>query len=139
MLVALPRWLPCPYMVKKTLKIFVPGISRLISTKLVMKHQRLKPNIFCSNDNPGFTFTYFTAQYQFAITLLYGKCNVTMMDSLEIIASCDLELGLYRRIMSYQDQCQGLLSHFNQVLYVSCLYQTQISGPLVLWFHFFAY
>ena len=37
------------------------------------------------------------------------------------------------------NQCPGLLSHFNQVLYVLCFYKAQISGerlptePLVLW------
>ena len=42
-----------------------------------------------------------------------------MMDSLEIMASCDLEFGLLCKL--------NFRSHFNQVLYDSCLYQTQIS------------
>ena len=31
------------------------------------------------------------------LRLLYGE-NMTMMDSLEIIASCDLEFGLYSNL-----------------------------------------
>ena len=59
-----------------------------------MKHWRLKPIIFCSNDNPGLTMTHFTARSNFATYALIWE-NVTMMDFLEMIGSCDLELGLY--------------------------------------------
>ena len=45
---------------KKTFKIFFPGTSGPISTKLGMKQQRLKLIIFCSPDNPGLILTYFT-------------------------------------------------------------------------------
>ena len=48
------------------LKIFFPGISRPILKKLGLKHQRLKLIIFCSNDNPGLTLTYFSAWSNFA-------------------------------------------------------------------------
>ena len=60
--------------------------------KLCMKHQRPKPFIFCSNYDPGLTLTYFTARSTFATSALMWE-NVTMMDSLEIIASCDLDFG----------------------------------------------
>ena len=50
-----------------------------------------------------------------------------MIDSLEIIAACGQEFSLYSKLTKgscNQGQCHGLLSHFNQVLYV--LYYTQI-------------
>ena len=50
---------------KSTLKIFSPGASGLISTKLGMKHWRLKSIIFCSNVNPVLTLTYFRARSNF--------------------------------------------------------------------------
>ena len=75
---------------KNTLKIFFPGTSGLISTKLGMKHRRLRPIIFCSNGKPGLTMTYFMARSDFA-TYAFTWENVTMMDSFEIIASCGLE------------------------------------------------
>ena len=61
--------------------------------KLGMKHQRFKLIIFCSNDNPVLTLTYFTAMSNFVTSAFIWE-NVTMMDTLEIIASCDLEFGL---------------------------------------------
>ena len=60
--------------------------------KLCMKHQRPKPYIIYANYDPGLTLTYFKARSNFA-TKAYIWENVTMMDSLEIIASCDLEFG----------------------------------------------
>ena len=61
--------------------------------KLGMKHQRFKLIIFCSNDNPVLILTYLTARSNFATSALIWE-NVTMMDTLEIIAYCDLEFGL---------------------------------------------
>ena len=61
--------------------------------QFVMKHNRFKLIIFCSNDNPVLILAYFTAMSNFA-TLAFIWENVTMMDTLEIIASCDLEFGL---------------------------------------------
>ena len=43
-------------------KIFSSRTGRPISTKLGMYHRRLQPIIFCSNDDPGVTLTYFTAR-----------------------------------------------------------------------------
>ena len=60
---------------------------------LSMKHQRLKLIIFCSYDYPVLILIYFTAKSNFA-TAAFILENVTMMDTLEIIASCDLEFGL---------------------------------------------
>ena len=42
-----------------------------------------------------------------------------MINSLEIMASCDLEFDLLCKL--------NFLSHFNQVLYDPCLYQAPIS------------
>ena len=71
------------------------GTSGSIPMKLGMKHQRFKLIIFCSKDNHVFTYvlTYFTARSNFATSAFIWE-NVTVMDTLEIIASCDLEFGL---------------------------------------------
>ena len=53
-------------------------------------------------------------------TLAFLWENVTIMVSLKVNSSCDLEFGLYSklmikfRIMSNQDQGQGLLSHLTR-------------------------
>ena len=73
-----------------TLKIFFPGTSGPISTKHGITHQRLKPIISCSNDNPGLILTYFTARSILQLRLLYWK----MMDSLETMVSGGREFGL---------------------------------------------
>ena len=82
---------------KNTLKIFFPGTTGLILMKLCMKQQRPKPLIFCSNYDPGLTLTYCTARSNF-VTKAFIWENVTMMDSLEIISSCDLEFGQYSKL-----------------------------------------
>ena len=76
-----------------TLKILYPGTSGPISIKLGMKHQRFKFIILCSNDNTVLILTCFTARSNFATSAFIWE-NVTMMDTLEIIASCCLEFGL---------------------------------------------
>ena len=68
-----------------------------ISTKLGMNYRRLKPIIICSIDKPGVTLTYFTASSKFATKAIIWK-SVTMMDPLEIIAFCDMDFGLYRKL-----------------------------------------
>ena len=63
--------------------------------KLGMKQQRFKLIIFCSNYNPVLTLTYFTARSNCATSaFIYGE-NETMVDTLEIIASCDLDSVYY--------------------------------------------
>ena len=78
------------------LKTF-PGTSGPVSTKLGMKHGRLKLIIFCLNDNLGLTLTYFTAWSKLATQAFIWE-NMTSMDSLKIVASCDLEFGLYSKL-----------------------------------------
>ena len=77
---------------KNPLKTIFPGTNWQILMKLCMKHQRFKPFIICANYELGLTLTYFMARSNFA-TKAFTWENVTMMDSLEIIASCDLEFG----------------------------------------------
>ena len=60
--------------------------------KLCMKHQRPKPFIVCPNYDPVLTLTYFMVRSNFAIWAFIWE-NVTMMDSLKIIASCAFEFG----------------------------------------------
>ena len=66
--------------------------------KLGMKHQSFKLIIFCSNDNPVLILTYFTARSNLVTSAFIWE-NVTMMDTLEIIASCDLEFGLLCKLI----------------------------------------
>ena len=47
-------------------KMFYPGSSGTISTKLGIKHQGLQPIIVCPNYYPGLTVTYFLARSNFA-------------------------------------------------------------------------
>ena len=60
--------------------------------KLCMKHKRHKPFIICANYDPGLTLTSFTTRSNFA-TWAFTWENMTLLDSLEFIASCDLEFG----------------------------------------------
>ena len=53
--------------------------------------------VFCSNDNTGLT-TYFTAWSNFATWAFIWENVAMMMDSLKIIASCDLEFDLYSKL-----------------------------------------
>ena len=77
---------------KNTLNIFFQRTIGLISMELCLKHQRPKPFIFCSNYDPGLTLTYFMARVNFATKAFIWE-SVTLLDSLEIIASCDLDFG----------------------------------------------
>ena len=63
-----------------------------------MWHRRPKPIIFCSNDNPGLNLTFLRQVKILEIRHLFIWENVTMMDSLEIIESCDLDFGLYGKL-----------------------------------------
>ena len=75
--------------------IFFPGTSGPISTKLGMKHQRLKLTLSCSNDNPWVELDIFYSKVKFCNLGFYmGKCD----NYLEIIASCDLEFGLCSKL-----------------------------------------
>ena len=75
-------------------KILFPGTSGLISMKVDMKHQRFNLIIFYSNDNPVLILTYVTARSNFATSTFIWE-NVRIMDTLEIIASGNLDFGLY--------------------------------------------
>ena len=48
--------------------------------------------LVCANYDPWLILTYFTARSNFATWAFTWK-NDTLMDSLEFIASCDLEFG----------------------------------------------
>ena len=77
---------------KNPLKTIFLGTTWQFLMKLCMKHQRPKPFIICANYDPGLTLTYFTARSIFA-TYAFTWENVTIVDSLESIASYDLEFG----------------------------------------------
>ena len=78
---------------KNTLKIFFPGTTRPIAiVKLCMKYQRPKPFIMCAVYDPGLALICFMARSNFA-TKAFTWENVTLIDSLEFITSCDQEFG----------------------------------------------
>ena len=81
-----------PIYCKNTLKSFFPGTTRQILVKLCIKHQEPKPFIICANYDPGLTLANFTTRTNFATWAFTWK-DVIMIDSLEIIAICDLEFG----------------------------------------------
>ena len=78
------------YSKKKPLKIFFPGTSGTISTKLGMYHQGIRPIIICLNYYPDLDL--FFGKVKFGILGFYME-NVTVIYSLEIIAAFDLEIG----------------------------------------------
>ena len=51
------------------------------------------PLVCCSNDKLALILKYFTARSYFTTSAFIWE-NVTMMDTLEIIASCDLKFAL---------------------------------------------
>ena len=55
-----------PIYCKNSLKIFFPGTTGQILTKLCIKYQRPKPFIICANYDTGLILTYFTARSNFA-------------------------------------------------------------------------
>ena len=57
-----------------------------------MEHRGHKLSIVCSNDDPRLTLSCLLTMSNFA-TLAFIWENVIMMDSLEIFAACDLEVG----------------------------------------------
>ena len=77
---------------KNKMKIFFPGTTGQILMKLCMKLQRPKSFIIFANYDPVLTLTYFTVRSNFA-TYAFTFENVTIINSLEIIASCDLVFG----------------------------------------------
>ena len=84
MVVTLPRWPPCPYIVKTLQKTFFSGTGGLISTKLGMSHRWLMPIIVCSNDDSRLTLTYFTARSNL-VTKAYQYENVKTVDFSELL------------------------------------------------------
>ena len=82
---------------KNTLKTYFAGTTEQILMKLCMKHQRPNRFIICAIYDTGLTSIYFTTRSNIA-TKAFTWENVTMMDSLESIASCDLEFGLYSKL-----------------------------------------
>ena len=80
-----------PIYSKNTLKILFPGTTGPILMKLCMKNQRPKPFIICANYDPGLILTFL--RHGQICKLCFTWENVTLMDSLEFIASCYLEFG----------------------------------------------
>ena len=92
-LVTLPRWPPCPYMVK-TLKIFFSGTKTPMTLKLGMQHRVLEYYQVCSNDDPGLTFIYFTARSNLvSYAFVWGKKKDKTIDFSESIVVYGLKLA----------------------------------------------
>ena len=89
--VTLPRWPPCPYMIKP-LKIFFSRTKRPMTLNLDMQHQVLEYYQVYSNDDSGLTLTYFTTRSKlvsYAFVWEKGK----IMDFSETIVIYDLKLA----------------------------------------------
>ena len=95
-----PRWPPCPYMLKKTLKIFFSGTERPMNLKLDMQHWVLEYYQVCFNDAPGLTLTYFTARSQFVPYSFVWEKGKTM-DVSEIIVVYDIKVGRCSQLNEY--------------------------------------
>ena len=101
-----PRWSPCPYMVKKTLKIFA-WTERPMTLKLGMQHRVLEYYQVCSSDAPGLTLTFFTQRQIWSPMFLYGE-KIKTMDFSATIVVYDIKvgrcskLGEYMKLYEYQ-------------------------------------
>ena len=97
--VTYPRWPPCPYMVK-ALKIFFSGTKKPMTLKLGMQHRVLKYYQFCSNDDPGLTWTYFTARSNL-VPYAFVWENGKTVDILEIMVVYDVRVGRCSQLNEY--------------------------------------
>ena len=70
-----------------------------------MKHPGLQPIIVCSNNDPGVTFTYFTARSNL-VTLAFLWEKVKTMDFSETIAASDLKVGRCRQLIEFMKVCE---------------------------------
>ena len=84
-------WPPCPYMVK-TLKIVFSATKRPMILKLSIQYQVLEFYQVCSNDNPGLTWTYFTARSNL-VSYPFVRENGITMDYSETIVGYDIKVG----------------------------------------------
>ena len=74
-----PSWLPCPYMVK-TWKILLLWNQRADDLECWMQHWVLEYYQVGSNDEPGLTFTYFTAMSNLVPYAFVWKKKVKTME-----------------------------------------------------------
>ena len=74
-LVTLPRWPPCPYMVKPSK---ISGNKTPMTLKLGKQHRVLKYYHICSNADPGLTLTYFTARSNLVFNAFVWEKGKTM-------------------------------------------------------------
>ena len=73
--------------------------------KLGMQHPELQPVIFCLNDDPGVTMTYFTAKSNF-VTHVFLWEKVKSKDFLETIAASDLKVSRCRQLIEFMKVCE---------------------------------
>ena len=73
--------------------------------KLGMQHPELQPIINCSNDDPGVTLTYFTANSNFVTSVFLWE-KVKTVDFSETIAASDLKVGRCRQLIEFKKVCE---------------------------------
>ena len=99
-----PIWPPWPYMLKNLKKIFFSGTKRQMTLKVGVQYQVLKYYQIYPNDDPGLTFTYFTAMsslVHYAFVCEKGKT----MDFSETIVVCDIKVGRCSQLNEYTHLC----------------------------------
>ena len=83
---------------KKHEKFFFSGTKRPLTLKVCMQHQVLEYYQVCSNDDPGLTLTYFTANLV-PYAFVWGK--VKTMDFSETFVVCGVKFGRCSQLNEY--------------------------------------
>ena len=116
MVVTLPRWPPCPYMVKTLQKSSSTEPVGLISTKLGMSHHWLLPIIVCSNDDGRVDLDLFYSKVKFGnIGLSIGKSENCWF--FRTFAACDLKPIEIMKICEYW-RSRSFLDPWPKVIYI---------------------
>ena len=92
---------------KNPSKIFFSRAGRPIFTKHGMYHQGLQPIIVCSNDDPGVTFTYFTARSKLVTGFSMGKSeNSGFFSNYCIYAASYMKVSRSSHLIEYMKVCE---------------------------------
>ena len=87
-----PKWPLCPYMIKTWTNLLLWN-QMADDLESLIKHQVLKYYEICSNDDPGFTVTYFTTRSNF-VPYAFVWEKVKTMDFSETIIVYDIKSGI---------------------------------------------
>ena len=88
----MPKMAAMPILGKNLKKIFFSGTKRPMTLKVGMHHQALEYYQVCSNDDPEFTLTYFTARSNLVPYAFVWEKGKTM-DFSETVVVYDIKVG----------------------------------------------